>query len=158
MNKDSKAIISVILKGMLAGKRTLIFSLQSGQKERKCGMLICLAGNPAATVIENTSQLIIKNERGSIMKIKVNGYEICISAKSTFIPDAVFDDDTAACVVNQVVCILNTLTDMCQQKGDVVYTDFSKVLNKWSNELYDQLDEKGYYDGFRKNKSNACTY
>lgn len=89
------------------------------------------------------------------MKIKVNGYEICISAKSTFVPDAAFDDETAACVVNQVVCILNALTDMYRQKGDVVNTDFSKVLNNWSNELYDQLDEKGYYDEFRKNKSNV---
>lgn len=89
------------------------------------------------------------------MKIKIDGYEICISARSTVVEDDPFTDDRAAEVINFVICNLNTLSDFCKASTDEVYKQFAKVVKSHSNELYVQLDERGYYEKYRKNKSNA---
>ena len=62
------------------------------------------------------------------MKIKIDGYEICISARSTVVEDDPFTDDRPAEVINFVICNLNTLSDFCKASTDEVYKQFAKVV------------------------------
>lgn len=89
------------------------------------------------------------------MKIKWNGYEVFISAKSSFVKDDAFTDERACEVINHMICIMNLLELEYKNSDNKIETAYANVLRHQSDALFDQLDERGYYDKYRTNKNNA---
>ena len=86
------------------------------------------------------------------MKIKWNGYEICISAKSSFVKDESFTDERACEVINHMICIMNLLELEYKTSENKIEAAYANVLRRQSDDLFDQIDERGFYDGYRTNK------
>lgn len=82
------------------------------------------------------------------MKIKWNGYEVCISAKSSFVKDEAFTDERACEVINQMICIMNLLEQEYKKSENKIEAAYANVLRHQSDDLFDQLEERGFYDEF----------
>ena len=82
------------------------------------------------------------------MKLKWNGYEVCISAKSSIVKDEAFSDDRACEVINHMICIMNLLEQEYKNSDNKIETAYANVLRSQSDDLFDQLDQAGFYEKY----------